>query len=324
MIKRLPTTDLYFLNACGHRVRSWARPAAPVRALGPNSFSIGDTRLVLRRDRVGVMRQALSAPGRLIYVIDDDIAGAAFSPELSEDYRRRLADLDRQFHAAAVARADTLVVSSDRLAEVLGAHPDVRRLDPYWGIRFSDRDHLADLERGSSLRLVHLGSGSHRSIAPLAATIAALLDRFPHVSFTHFGAQPLSAELDRHPRITRLQPMNWPRYRRWLHRQRFHIALYPLSDSPFDRARSINKLIEHAIVGAVGVYPVDWHPAATLGEGAAFAARDPASWYEAVGGLLQNPAGLAPRAAQTALNLRHLDDSSIQRAFWRKLLGIEF
>ncbi len=47
--------------------------------------------------------------------------------------------------------------------------------------------------------------------------------------------------------------MPWWLYRRALARMRFHLAIYPLGDTPFNRARSASKLYEHALVGAASL-----------------------------------------------------------------------
>jgi hypothetical protein len=47
--------------------------------------------------------------------------------------------------------------------------------------------------------------------------------------------------------------MSWWRYRRALRSARFHLALYPLRDTAFNRARSASKLYEHALVGAASL-----------------------------------------------------------------------
>lgn len=326
MSARLPTTDIYFAHACHDWIgRWWTR--RPIRALGANCFVAGDIMALIRRDEDAVMRRALDWPGRLVYLIDDDIAGAADSPELPDDYRRRLGQFDRQFHQALLERADTLLVSSPALAALFAANPRItariREVFPYWPMDAADTRHFAGLERGEALRIVHLGSGSHAgAFVALAPAITQVLDGPDNVHFTYFGREapgPLPAV---HPRATRIAPMRWPTYRRWLARQRFHLALYPLDATRFDAARSANKIVEHGVAGAVGVYPESWPLAQMVAGGSLAAPSDPADWAavlkDAIGRRGQL-AGLAQRAAQA---LAAGPGRAAQRALWSDVLDL--
>ena len=127
---------------------------------------------------------------------------------------------------------------------------------------------------------------------------------------------------DRHPRARRVEPRRWPRYRRWLARQRFHIGLYPLTDTPFDRARSANKLIEHGIAGAVGVYPGNWAAADRIGDGAIVAPAAPGDWADILDGALDDPKSLEEKAFAASQRLPAINNPIMQRRLWSRLLDI--
>ena len=326
--QRLPSTDLFFLNACGYRVATaWKR--APITAQGLNCFVHGDAMLLVRSDTPEVMRAALNWPGRLAYIVDDDIAGAADSPGLPDHYRRRLATFDATWHRPLIARADLLVAASDVLAHGLAERPAVKRprlqrIDPYWALPLADQRHFAGLDHGDKLRIAHLGSGSHQGgLCAIAPAVAALLDQDSSISFTYVAAEIVSAALEAHPRAHRLAPRSWPRYRRWLSHARFHLALYPLTASRFDRARSCNKLFEHAIAGAVGVYPQDWPAAQMAGDGAMLAPGDPGSWAGALAVAVSRRSELADMAARAARSLSGYDTATMQRTIWSDFFKIE-
>ncbi len=325
---RLPSTDLFFVNACGHQVaRRWRQK--PVTARGLNCFVHGDAMLLVRSDTPELMRAALDWPGRLAYIVDDDIPGAADSPGLPDHYRRRLAAFDRDWHQPLIARAELLVAASDvlagRLANLPLAHrPPVQRIDPCWALPLADQRHFAGLDQGGELRLAHLGSGSHQGgLGAIAPAVTALLDHDRSISFTYISAEMVTAALETHPRAHRLAPRNWPRYRRWLRQARFHLALYPLTASRFDRARSCNKLFEHAIVGAVGLYPQDWPAARMAGAGAMLAPADPSCWAGALAEATARRGEMAVLAAAAAGSLSHHDTGSMQRAIWSDFFNIE-
>lgn len=321
---RLPSTDLFFLHACGHRVGNrWQR--APITAVGANCFTHGQAMLLVRADSPAVMRAALEWRGRLAYVVDDDIPGAAQSPGLPDQYRRRLAEFNAEYHRLLIQRADVLLVASDVLASRLPLHPDMRRIDPCWTLPLADQRHFSVLDKGGELRIVHLGTGSHGGgLAAIAPTVMALIERDSSLSFTYVAAEPIIPALERHPRAHRLQPRKWPSYRRWLTHARFHLALYPLTAEPFDRARSCNKLIEHALVGAVGTYPRDWLPARLVGDGALLGPSDPWCWAEMIGEVAANRSQLARMAARAGVALSRLDMLAMQRATWSQFFDIEF
>ncbi len=325
---RLPSTDLFFLDACGHRVaRGWRR--GPIVARGLNCFAAGDAMLLVRSDAPEVMRAALEWPGRLAYVVDDDIPGAADSPDLPDHYRRRLAEFDRTWHQPLIARADLLLAASDTLAQRLAARPLppalVKRIDPCWALPLADQRHFAGLDQGGELQIAHLGSGSHQGgLCAIAPAMTALLDQDSSIRFTYVAADTVTAALETHPRARRLAPRNWPRYRRWLSHARFHLALYPLTASRFDRARSCNKLFEHAIVGAVGLYPADWPAAGLTRNGAMLAPADPSGWAAALGQAAARRGELAAMAAMAAQSLSHLDTGSMQRVIWSDFFNTEF
>ena len=322
-----PTTDLYFLAAMERQVASRWRPwqRRPIQRIGANSFTCGDWMVLIRRDRPRLMRAALAWPGRLAYLIDDDVAGAAACDYLPEAYRARMAAFDHDFHRPLCERADALLVPSATLADLHGAAHQIRsaihRIDPVWRLPLADQAHFAPLADGGTLRIVHLGSGSHAAaLGEIAPAIARWLADDPQTHFTYFAASAVHEALEHHPRARRLEPKPWGEYRRWLARQRFHLALYPLLATRFDRARSASKLTEHAIIGAVGVYPEDWPPAELLAGGAILAPPSPARWGEALAGI--NRAALAETAARAADALRQTDSRARQAALWHSLLGL--
>ncbi len=339
---RLPTTDIYLRNACMASIQPRWQPgraggARPIRQIAPNAFTCGEWLLLMRRDSPAVMRAALDWGGRLAYLVDDDIAGAAENADLPGPYRRRLAAFQSDWHRHLLARADVVVVPSEPLAARFAADPDIRatirRIEPCWREPFADQSHFAGLARGKPLRIAHLGSGSHRGgLEALGPALAKLLARHSSVELTYIAAPPGIAALAAQPRARRQPPRSWLAYRRWLPRQRFHLALYPLLPTAFDRARSANKLFEHAIIGAVGVYPENWQPGRVLALGepgcsppgapaALLAPAQPADWADALEAAIARRAelGAIAAAASETLSLRHYH--AIQQKLWSDILG---
>jgi len=322
----LPTTDLYFLNSCRIWVQNWWRNA-PITRVGPNSFHCNNRFLLIRRDEPELMERALKWPGVLIYLIDDDIDGAAQSPGLPGPYRDRLRLLARDHYDRLLRRADVIVTSSDalalRLTQDKRVSGEIARLDPFWTLPLADRRHFKRSGSGT-LEIVHLGTASHAGgLAKIVPAIVNTLTHHSRARLTIIGNRNVHPSLDRHPRVRIIKPMRWPQYQHWLQQKRFHIGLYPLEDTPFDQARSINKIIEHAIVGAVGIYRDDWEPALMLHEGAISAPADLRLWETCIRNAIENVDLLEAKAASAAATVRELQLRSAQLRFWSQLLKLE-
>jgi hypothetical protein len=318
----LPTTHLYFLNSCADSVSRLFR-RGPIRRLGDNCFAAGETVLLIRQDRPDLMdRLRADRPGRLVYLVDDDIQAAGEDASLPQDYRSRLTRFHEEYHADLVARADTLVVTSDTLLQKFSSHRDVRIVHPVWHLDLADDHHFDALASGEAVQAMHLGTGSHQAgLDFLKPVIAALLERHERFHFTYVGHGPRMGALDAHPRVHRERPQSWRRYRRTLGRRRIHLGLYPLPDTPFNRARSRNKVLEHAIVGAVGVYSRSWLAADKLQGCAILAGENAADWIEALSPYLDEPQKLRPLAQAARQIFAALNDSKSQRQFWADVLG---
>jgi len=170
---------------------------------------------------------------------------------------------------------------------------------------------------------VQLGTGSHRSaLSDIAPLMGDILDRHPLASYTYFSARAVDDRLEKHPRARRLDPMTWREYQRWMARQRFHLALYPLAQTAFDRARSASKLTEHAILGAAGIYPQSWAPARSLGDGAIFAPDAPEAWQMVIENALENRSQLAHIAASARQTLTCAPPAAMQQSLWCRILDL--
>jgi hypothetical protein len=321
----LPTTDLYFLGSCHEWIRHWWRDG-PIERIGANSFRSKNSFLLIRRDKPRLMERAISWLGPLVYLIDDDIAGAAESRNLPIPYKARLAEFSDSYYDRLLRRADIIVTSSNVLAAKLRADSRVRaeiaHLDPFWNLPFADQSHFpASLD--GMLDLVHLGTASHASgLVAITPAVIATLDRFPNTRFTFVGPIGSHPRLEAHVRVRRLDVMRWRRYRHWLPRQRFHLALYPLDRTPFDQARSANKVFEHAVVGAVGIYPRDWCFSKMVGRGAFLAPPDPAEWTEALFEAVERRSELIGMGETAATMLSDFHADAAQRHMWSKLLNL--
>ena len=315
---RLPTTDLYFLSPLKHLIRQGADVPRPVW-LGANAYAVGETGVV---SRYGSERdlERLSARGarRLVYIADDDFAAGAIDPGLPQPYRAKLASFAQEAWPTLKTAADVVIVPSPALAEIYGAKALI--LHPAWARDPAGTSHF---ERPRRVEIAHLGTGSHGSdLAPLAGPIAALLQANSDTRLTLFATTDPPSELSRHPRVRLRRQMPWWRYKHLLPWMRFHLAIYPLRDSAFNRARSANKLFEHALVGAASLMsPIPALLGATSGASTGvFVEGGPDEWRARIEADLADPAAARARAERVGKHISEIDPLGAAAERWLAIL----
>lgn len=254
--------------------------------------------------------------GPVHYLIDDDIPAGIADPALPEGYRQRLEQAFRESVETRAFRRITMVITpSARLEEryrALGV--EVRRLDPAWPVpQTADLRHFA---AGGPVRVAFLGTRSH--LADLDLLREAVEAPRRTWEFHHFLGAHAPEWLLRQTLVEAHAPMGWAGYRRKLARLRFHLAVYPMQDTPFNLARSCNKVMEHAMAGAASVFSARVPFAGMIrnGQDALLAADD--EWTALLHHLCADPAGLHGLAeAGHALGLRTATKAAAdQRALW--------
>lgn len=317
---RIPTTDLYFLNPLAELRRQGAR-VPPLRYLAPNIYLADGTGAIVRYGNAGdVDRLRRAGAKRLVYIVDDDFAAGATDKSLPERYRARLAAFAERDWPGLVSAADVIVVPGSVLAELHG--PKARVIAPAWHRPPASSGHFAQ----KTVEIVHLGTGSHRGdLAPLAAPLAKVLGAHPNARLTLFAGDAAPDALKSHPQVRSRKPLSWWRYKRALPKMRFHLALYPLADTPFNRARSANKLFEHAIVGAASLMSPNPALKEAAGDALAglFVEGDVDEWAGRIEGLLAEPNALRERVDATRAHI--LAENPLARAaeVWREILAPE-
>ncbi|WP_417450069.1 hypothetical protein [Kordiimonas sp.] len=317
----IPTTDLYFLNSCGDLVgRPWRR--GPVQRMGANVFRVGERYLVIRRDVEDVIKEVLSNPtAEIIYLIDDNLNAVDDDGSLPEGYRTRLRTLRDDIYRRMLDRAALVVASSAAITEGLPAGTASRLINPVW--RGTPRPRTAlTLKAGERLDMVHLGTGSHGAgFQFLTPALEHVLARASNLHFNYFSARPLLQGLDNHPRVHRLRPKSWRAYQRALPGFRFHLGLYPISGTPFNAARSINKILEYTLAGCPAMYNAAWAAPHGLvdGHSAFLAGSTMEAWADYVMAIVEDPSQLAAVYDGARAQYAQMNDLSGQRAFWQDI-----
>lgn len=311
-----PTADLYFRNACGDFI------GAGVAQLAPTVFASAEACLVMRHPR---RAGRLPPCRRLIYMIDDDVEAGVTDESLPYLYRQKLRLVEQSAGRHLRRRAGVAVVGSPVLAGLFAPAMETHLLRPYWSERFAPLDHFDGLGRDAPIDIAFLGSSVHRAdLEFVLPVIASLLARRPRVHFHLPVRHELPTAFDRHPRVHRIRARGWTAYRREIAGRRFHIALYPLMETPFNRARAPNKLIEHAVVGAAPLYSRSWAEARRVASGhdGLCLPNNAAIWLSAIEELIADPARMRTLAAGAQEAAGRLNRAQPQRALWSRLLGI--
>jgi hypothetical protein len=321
-----PTADLYFMNACEDFL------GAGVTRLAPTVFVSASACLVMRHEMRAPKLLDGGPPGgrRLVYFLDDAVDQGVGDASLPFLYRQKLRLVERASARRIGRRAAVAVVSSAELArryappESLGV--ETHLIHPYWSEPIAGLEHFAPLLRSEGwVDIAYLGSAVHRAdLEFLWPVIGAVLAAHPRVRLHLAERHRVPAGLAGHPRVVRIPGLGWGAYRAGLARRRFHLALYPLMDTEFNRARSLNKLIEHGVVGAAALYSRSWGEAWRAGEGGAGLTlrnrRD--DWRAAIEHLLARPETMRGLAAGAGALARALNRAEPQRRLWAELMGV--
>jgi hypothetical protein len=314
-----PSADLYFRNACGGFLD------AGVTSLAPTVFASSSACLVMRHD---LRVQRLPGGRRLIYFIDDAVEQGVADAGLPFFYRQKLRLVERAAARRIGRCAAVAVVSSAELARRVTPEVEIRLIHPYWSEPIAGQEHFDPLLRGSGwIEIAYLGSVVHRAdLAFLWPVINDVLAAHPNVRFHLAERHRVPAAMVGHPRVVRIPGLGWGAYRAGLAGRRFHLALYPLMDTPFNQARSVNKLIEHGVVGAAAIYSRCWAEAWRAGEAGAglLLHNRHEDWRAAIEHLLVRPKKMRGLAIGAAALARELNRAEPQQRLWSELMGVQF
>jgi hypothetical protein len=321
-LDRLPTTDLYFLNPLNAWRRGDSARPPRVRNLAPHVYTVGRTGVIVRYGREADLdRLRRAGAKRIVYIVDDDFTAGAEDERLPPRYRERLAAFAEGPWPALRDAADTVIVPGSVLAAIYGEK--ARIVPPAWYLPPAGLDHHRP---SGPVEMVHLGTGSHGAdLAMLAPVLAEALNASPDARLTLMCGARVPEPLAGHAQVKVRRPLSWWRYKLALPRMRHHLALYPLADTAFNRARSANKLYEHALVGAASLMsPIPALREAAGGDLATiFVEGDVSEWIGRLKAELADPQGLRQRAEATRARIAATNPLGAAARAWREILAEE-
>lgn len=321
--KQLPTISLYFTDPLADLISNGAdHPERPIRRLSRTVFGCGTTAIVVRyalkRDL-----QVLRTGGfeRVFLLIDDDLETLEDSEGLPQDYRQKLIGYrDGPFRRLLEMVTDVVAPSEN----ILRAYHRKRaiQLDP------AQCHQAAALIHHQQLRpfdIVFAATRSHlHDLGHIAHALADVLTRRPDARLTTFLNGHAPRSLRNLPNAIHLPMMEWNRYRAFVAENRFHVAIAPALDTPFNRARSISKLHDHAAYGAAGIYSAQqpFDRIVTHNKSGLLVSNEPDEWRDALLSLAEHRDKTLRIAAGGQVLSQTLGDMRRVRQFWLRELGL--
>lgn len=326
----IPTTDLHFANACRPWIKTSFLNSRPITKLGANTFLRDNTLVVCRRDDEALLDRLLaSTDTRLIYIMDDDLRAAEVDTTLPDDYRDRLMRFRDGLHRRLVEAADRIVVPSESHRKLYQAfEKQIDILPPFWSELAAAPPQASVRKPGEVLELGYLGTASHRADRAFVIEIVdQLIRRGVKFRLSLFGQKDLPAHLKSHRTLNVMRSMSWPKYRATMKHRKFDLLLYPLMNTPFNQTRSVNKIIEHAVHGAPGIYSAEWQFSARVMQSDAglTVPNDPEKWAELIEDLGNDPQRLLniTRLSVAAAQALNAESARLQQDFWTRRLRLE-
>jgi len=321
--RTLPTTSLYFEDALADVISARIGMSdRPIQRLGPNAFISGSAAVVIRyarpRDIAFLERGGFD---RIYWLIDDDLAALGDNDGLPPDYRRRLMVFNNGLAQRLMQLATHVVAPSERILAHYRRKTGLR-LDP---AQCYEPTPLVHHQRDDGLDIVFAATRSHiKDMEFLAPALADFLRKRPEVRLTTFLNGHVPRVLSGLANVVNLPAMDWARYRKFVARNRFHVAIAPSLDTPFNRARSVSRLHDHAAYGAAGLYS-DIQPFADVvrhGESGLLLPNQPARWRDTLFELADDRPGLRRLAEGGQQLSRQIGDIRRVRRFWMRELGL--
>ncbi|MGR7995494.1 hypothetical protein [Xanthobacter sp. ZOL 2024] len=318
-----PTDDLYVLQPLGPLLATAGIPLViPTGEEPPSALPPLTNRTVVvvsREAGPAHLARLMTSDAFVIYLIDDDIAAAADSPGLSEEFRRRMQELLASDVRPLLQRCDRLLVTSPGLTARYASAKTSFIPPPYMRTPAS----MAHLSAPEAIRLSYQGTDCHREdiefLAPVLARLLACHDTL-HVSV--FGRQ-LPEPLVGHPRVEQIRPMGWDDYAAFVAANPVHISIAPMLDTPFNRGKSVVKVLDAASLGAAGVYSdvAPFNGVVHHDMDGLLVANDPDTWEATLDALIADPTRIATLAEAGQALARSLGAMDHARNVWRDLLG---
>ncbi len=321
--KPLPSMSLYFSDPLADLIGGDAESGLPIQRLSRTVFACGKSAVVVRYAQKGDLEVLRNSGFERIYLlIDDDLHAVAEGDGLPPDYRRKLMSYRDGHFRRLMEMVTDVVAPSENILRNFARKRSVL-LDP---AQCHAAGALQHHERRHNFDIVFAATRSHlQDLGHIAPALAQVLKQRPEARLTTFLNGHAPRNLRDLPNAVHLPVMEWPRYRKFVAENRFHVAIAPALDTAFNRARSISKLHDHAAFGAAGLYsrqqPFDrivTHETSGL-----LLDYDPQEWRDALLALADSRDKVLRLARGGQVLSQTLGDIRRVRRFWVDELGLK-
>lgn len=321
--KNLPSLSLYFADPLADLIsEDGSEPQRPIQRLSRTVFACGSTAVVVRyaqkRD-LAVLRGA--GFERVYLLIDDDLENLEQSPGLPVDYRQKLIGYRDGPFRQLMEMVTDVVAPSEKILRAYG-RKRAMQLDP---AQCHQAAALVHHHITRPFDIVFAATRSHlHDLGHIAQALAEVLRQRPDTRLTTFLNGHAPRVLRSLPNAIHLPMMEWGRYRAFVAENRFHAAIAPALDTPFNRARSISKLHDHAAFGAAGIYsqqePFD--KIVIHNRSGLLLSNDPGEWRDTLLDLAERREKTLKLAAGGQVLSQTMGDMRRVRNFWMRQLGL--
>jgi len=324
----IPSLDYYFLGALHDLVRApddtW--PERPIVRCGPTTFVVNDRLVIIRylsrKEWIWIRSRRFK---QVYYVVDDMLPIAEQCLELPTAYRAKLTRFVREMLPNILALKPTIIAPSEGILALFPNRP-TELLNPCCLQIAHDFSHFGSgVARPHQVRLAFLGTRSHASgIEFLTPVLEALRHRNDILCSLFFGKH-LPSSLRMLPFLDNRAPLGWAQFKEFSARERYHIVLAPLPDTPFNRGRSISKLLDAAAIGAAGLFSAraPFGGTITHSKEGLLLADDVGLWRFEIERLISDLDSARALAKNGAIAAQRLGSKQKLRAFWIDRLSMK-
>jgi glycosyltransferase involved in cell wall biosynthesis len=191
--------------------------------------------------------------------------------------------------------ADWVVTSTSGLrSALLPLNPNIQVLPNYLDDRLWPFASPAKKEAEEPLTIGYMGGQSHApDLEMLLPVLRRVLKAYPgQVALRFWGIAP-PAEIGENPSVewVPLEILDYPEFARYFSAQSCDIAVAPLVDHPFNRAKSAIKFLEYSALGWPGVYSrLEPYEGLVVSGDNGFLASTEQDWFESLSRLITDHA----------------------------------
>lgn len=321
-----PTDELYLLSAL-EEIAQDREFTLEIVDLREDDTSEDDRERLLADGTFVVISRYLTSPwieaisrrrtrlGQIFYIIDDDLTLAENDTRMPGGYRRRMIGVAHsEFQTLMHLSSRFLVTSEFMKNRFASAKTDL--VTPPYIVPAKNLDHLKDL---SEIRIEYHGTQVHRfDLDAIASALIWLHDAYPQVTIRTYMGKFAPKRFKNYKRIEIVPDIPWKEYKAVVAASPAHIALAPMLETPYNKAKSFVKVMDIARLGAVGLYSrrEPYSSVIQHGETGLLLENDAMIWCDALAWLVENPAEIARMARSAQEMTRKLGDINSLRDYW--------